>query len=199
MSDPADLYERLLVLRCQTGDEPALRELVERFTPRLSYFVRKLVFDVHRADDVIQETWIDVVRQLPKLRDTGAFAPWLYRIARGKADLHFRLSGDALRSSEELLDAAAPADDEEEFTAEDAADVHAALDRLPIEQREVLVLKFLEGLSYEQIADIVGRPTGTVRSRIHYGKQALRRLLAGEPEERPNLRTSPIRNSQGRP
>jgi RNA polymerase sigma-70 factor, ECF subfamily len=181
MSEPAGLYERLLVLRCQTGDEPALRELVDRFAPRLKYFVRKLVFDADRADDVVQETWIDVVRQLPKLRDTGAFAPWLYRIARGKADLHFRRNGAAPRPAEELVDVAAPAD-EAEFAAEDAAGVHAALDRLPIEQREVLVLKFLDGLSYEQIAEIVGRPTGTVRSRIHYGKQALRRLLAGVSE-----------------
>jgi RNA polymerase sigma-70 factor, ECF subfamily len=182
MSDPAELfYERLLVLRCQTGDESALGELIGRFTPRLAYFVHTLVADAHRTDDILQETWIDVVRQLPKLQDTGAFAAWLYRIARGKVDLHFRRNGAVVRASEELDDVAAPADDVE-FAAEDAARVHAALDRLPIEQREVLVLRFLDGLSYEQIAEIVGRPTGTVRSRIHYGKQALRRLLSAESE-----------------
>lgn len=182
MSDPAELlYERLLVLRCQTGDRTALGELIDRFTPRLSYFVRKLVGDADRADDVLQETWIDAVRQLPKLQDAGAFAAWLYRIARGKADLHFRHNGFAPRATDELDEVAAPADDVE-FAPEDAARVHAALDRLPIEQREVLVLRFLDDLSYEQIAEITGRPTGTVRSRIHYGKQALRRLLAGESE-----------------
>jgi RNA polymerase sigma-70 factor (ECF subfamily) len=182
MNEPQNrLFERLLVLRCQTGDEPALRELVDRFTPRLAYFVRKLVADDHRVDDVLQETWIDVIRQLPRLEDAGAFSAWLYRIARGKVDLQFRRNGYRPVRYDEQPEVAAPADDEP-FTAEDATRVHAALDRLPIEQREVLVLRFIDELSYEQIAGIVGKPTGTVRSRIHYGKQALRRLLAGEAE-----------------
>jgi RNA polymerase sigma-70 factor (ECF subfamily) len=66
---------------------------------------------------------------------------------------------------------------EEPFSPEDAARIHAALDQLPPEQREVLVLRFLEDMTYEQIAGVVGCQLGTVRSRIHYGKQALRRLL----------------------
>jgi hypothetical protein len=81
MSDPAELfYERLLVLRCQTGDEAALGELIGRFTPRLAYFVHKLAADAHRTDDILQETWIDVVRQLPKHQDTAAFAAWFLRL-----------------------------------------------------------------------------------------------------------------------
>jgi RNA polymerase sigma-70 factor (ECF subfamily) len=95
--------------------------------------------------------------------------------------LLFRRNGSRPTTYEEPSDVAAPADDEP-FTAEDAAGVHAALDRLPIEQREVLVLRFIDELTYDEIAAVIGKPTGTVRSRIHYGKQALRRLLAGESE-----------------
>jgi RNA polymerase sigma-70 factor (ECF subfamily) len=67
--------------------------------------------------------------------------------------------------------------EDDTFSAEDAARIHAGLDRLDPAQREVLVLRFLEELSYEQIGEIVDCPLGTVRSRIHYAKAALRRVL----------------------
>ena len=73
-------------------------------------------------------------------------------------------------------------DEEPEFSAEDAARVHAALDHLNLEHREALMLRFLEGLSYDEIGRVVGCPPGTVRSRIHYAKAALRRLLETDRE-----------------
>ena len=97
MSDEAErLFERLLVLRCQTGDDDAYRELVGRFGPRLRYFLRKLVGQIDRADDLAQEVWIDVLRQLPRLKDAGAFTTWMYRIAHGKAMLEGRRNGRVL-------------------------------------------------------------------------------------------------------
>jgi RNA polymerase sigma-70 factor (ECF subfamily) len=177
MSDPAErLYERLLVIRCQTGDEEAYREIVERFSPRLRYFLRKLVRGGDRADDLLQEVWIDVFRQLPRLQDAGAFTSWIYRIARGKATLELRRDG-RIPLTTELPELAAAPSEEPEFALADAARIHGALDELPADQREVLVLRFLEELSYEEIAHVVGCPLGTVRSRIHYAKQALQKLL----------------------
>ena len=70
----------------------------------------------------------------------------------------------------------------ERFSAEEASAVRTALDELPIEQREVLILRFVEDMSYEQIAGVIERPVGTVRSRIHYGKLALRKALQKSPE-----------------
>ena len=179
MSDEAErLVERLLVLRCQTGDEDAYRELVVRFGPRLRYFLRKLVGRIDRADDLAQEVWIDVLRQLPRLKDAGAFTTWLYRIAHGKAMLDGRRNG---RAPATVPDVEWIADKEDEsFSAEDAAQIHAALDRLEPVQREVLVLRFLEELSYEEIGEIVECPLGTVRSRIHYAKSALQRILKND-------------------
>src|SRR5262245_60544383 len=86
MSDPAELiYERLLVVRAQTGDEAAFAALVERFSPRLRYFLRKLLASADGAEDALQDTWLDVVRNLPRLSDPQALTAWLYRIARDRA------------------------------------------------------------------------------------------------------------------
>ena len=186
MTDQAELiYERLLVVRAQAGDEAAFAELVERYSPRLRYFLRKLLGpERHRgrslqadgAEDALQDVWLDVFRHLPRLADPQALVAWLYRIARDRAYGRLRKARRTEPLDEsQIVDAAAA--DEGDFSAEDAARIHAALDELPPEQREVLVLRFLEDMSYEQIARVVGCQLGTVRSRLHYGKQALRRLL----------------------
>jgi RNA polymerase sigma-70 factor (ECF subfamily) len=181
MTDQAErIYERLLVLRCQTGDEDAYRELVGRFGPRLQYYLRKLTVRADRGDDLAQEVWLDVLRQLPRLKDAGAFTTWLYRIAHGKAMLEARRNGRLPQTTpdvESIVD-----ETEERFSPDDAARIHTALDRLEPHHRETLMLRFLEGMSYEQIGQIVGCPEGTVRSRIHYAKAALGRLLERERE-----------------
>jgi len=178
MTERAELiYDSLLAVRAQAGDEAAFVELVERYSPRLRYFLRKLV---GRADveDQLQEVWLDAFRHLPRLADPRALRGWLYRIARDRAFGRLRKTRreEPLDEAETIDPAAANG---EPFTAEDAARIHAALDRLPDDQREVLVLRFLEEMSYEEIARVVGCQLGTVRSRLYYGKQALRRLLDG--------------------
>jgi RNA polymerase sigma-70 factor (ECF subfamily) len=178
MTDQADLiYERLLVIRAQAGDDAAFAELVERFSPRLRYFLRKLLSSAHDAEDALQDVWLDVLRALPRLTDPQALVAWLYRIARDRAFARLRKT----RRHEQLPDnsniADIPADDDGDFSAEDAAQIHAALDKLPSEQREVLVLRFLEDMTYEQIATVTNSNLGTVRSRLHYAKRALRSAL----------------------
>jgi len=128
------------------------------------------------ADDLLQETWIDVYRNINRLERPDAFKAWLYRIARDKA--YRELRGRPARAApldESLQDSIAI--QKESFTAEEAEDVRAALDQLPAEQRDVLLLRFMEEMSYEQIAEVVACPVGTVRSRIHYAKLALRAKL----------------------
>jgi RNA polymerase sigma-70 factor, ECF subfamily len=177
MTDPAErLYERVLVLRCQAGDEAAFAELVERYAPRLRYYLRKLLGNTHAAEDALQEVWLDVFRSVPRLADPGAFPAWLYRIARDRACRTLRGLRRIPRPLAEA-DLIEEGEEEETWSAEDAARIHAALDELAPEQREVLVLRFLEEMTYEDIARVVGCPAGTVRSRIHYGKRALRRAL----------------------
>src|SRR5262249_20877543 len=86
MTDTADrLYERLLVLRCQAGDKAAFVELVERFEPRMRYYLRKMLRDAHVVEDVVQDVWVDVFRAVSRLADVDAFRAWLYRIAHDRA------------------------------------------------------------------------------------------------------------------
>lgn len=173
------IYERVLVVRCQAGDEAAFEELVCRYAPRLRYFLRKLLGNAATGEDCLQEVWLDAFRGLPRLVDPLALRAWLYRIARDRAFAVLRRAGQTERSLGEtdVPDASA---DEPQFTDDDATEIHAALDKLPTEQREALVLRFLEEMSYEEIAAATGKPLGTVRSRIHYGKQALARLLGNQ-------------------
>src|SRR5262249_2889927 len=147
MSGSADrIYETVLVLRCRAGDVSAFEELVERYSPRLRYYLRKLLGDVHGAEDALQDVWLDAFRGLPKLNDPGAFRAWLYRVTRDRAfrTLRRRRAYHPFVDME-LLDHA-PEDDP--FRVEDSARIHAALDRLAPEHREVLVLRFLEGMPY---------------------------------------------------
>ena len=176
------LREQLLVLQYQAGDSAALAELVERYHGPLLYFLRRMLPDRQGAEDVLQDTWLTVVRELFRLRQPKAFPAWLYRIARNKVYQQLRKHNSFVPLKEEVAEA--PAEEEtEDFSADDAARVHECLERLPPEQREVLVLRFLEQMSYEDIAAVVGCPPGTVRSRIHYGKRALRREMEGRRDD----------------
>jgi RNA polymerase sigma-70 factor (ECF subfamily) len=177
MTDAADrLYERLLVLRCQAGDEAAFVELVERFEPQMRYYLRKMLWDAHIVDDILQDVWVDVFRAVSRLADVDAFRAWLYRIAHDRAARELRKRRPAHRPllEVELIDDSA---DDLSFSAVDVERLHAALDELPPEHREVLVLRFLEDMPYEEIARVIGCPLGTARSRIHYARRALRRAL----------------------
>jgi RNA polymerase sigma-70 factor (ECF subfamily) len=177
MTDDFDrLYERVLLLRCQTGDGAAFAELVARYQPRLGGYLRRLLGEAAAAD-AMQDVWLAVWRGLPGLRDSAAFPAWAFRVARDRAFRELRRRGAPTVPADDSIPAA-PADDD--FTPEDAAGVRAALDRLPVEHRDVLVLRFVEGLSYDEVAAVAGVPVGTVRSRIHYAKEAMRKLLERE-------------------
>ena len=130
------------------------------------------------CEDALQEVWFDVFRGLPRLADPGALPAWLYRIARDRVWRTLRKHRPIERPlvEDDLVD-----DGEAGFSHEDAGRIHAGLDTLASEQREVLILRFLEEMSYEDIARVVGCQLGTVRSRIHYAKRALRRALEQEP------------------
>jgi RNA polymerase sigma-70 factor (ECF subfamily) len=176
--DTEQLYEQALVLRCQVGDEGAFELLVGRYEAKLRYYLRRMLANDDRAEDVLQDVWLDVLRRVARLRDAGAFRVWLYRIARDKAYYELRKRRKWIEFREQQ-DAGQTPSEEPGFSAADAARIHAALDRLEAPHREVLVLRFLNSMSYEAIAQVVGCPVGTVRSRLHYAKQALRKEMGG--------------------
>jgi RNA polymerase sigma-70 factor (ECF subfamily) len=147
----------------------------------LFYYIVKLLGNEDAALDVLQEVWLKVFRSIRGLRVPEALRAWLYRVARGTA-LN-RVRDDAARCDAEeplgdgpdgAIDGAA---ENPGIGPDQAFEVHEALNRLERRHREVLVLLFLEGLSVDEIASVVGIPAGTVKSRVYHAKKALRAVL----------------------
>ena len=172
------IADQILVLRAQMGEKAALLQLFERYDSRLRYLMRRLLPVIHVADDAVQDVWLTVLRRIRTLRDPGAFRAWIYRIARNRAYRELRGAQKPGPFLEDPLEPG-PAPQEEALAAEDAARVHAALSKLHPEHTEVLTLRYIEDMPYAEIAVVVGVPLGTVRSRIHQAKRALRRAMEG--------------------
>jgi RNA polymerase sigma-70 factor, ECF subfamily len=174
LADP--LYEELLVARCQAGDESAFAEIVARYGRRIRYFLVKMCGE---GEDVAQEVWLEVWRSISRLGAASAFATWLYTIARRRAMRHVsrRLGRHEHWETDQLAEIPDSNVDYEHFTTDDARQVHAAIDVLPPAQREVIVMRFLEDMPYEDIARVAGCNVGTVRSRLFYAKANLRKAL----------------------
>lgn len=183
----AILWE-LLALRCRRGDPGAFAELVREWERPLVYYVRRVLGEggAQRAEwDVLQEVWLRAFRGIGSLREPRALPVWLYRIAHHVVMRHLRGKyADPAADAAPDFDAAEVAIDERlHFTPEDAEQVHAALGKLPVAFREVLTLHFLEGMTVQQVAEVLGVPPGTVKSRLYHAKRALRALL--EREDKP--------------
>ena len=169
------LVEQIIILRCQTGDKDAFSELIERYQAPLRYFISRLSANNEMTEDIFQETWLTVIRSICSLKRTEAFPTWLYRIARNKVYQQLRRKKKLSELNENI---AVPNDTEDEvFSAEDAAKIHRSLKILQAEHREVLMLRFLEQMSYHEIAQVINRGLGTVKSRIYYAKRALKKEM----------------------
>ena len=173
------LYQQVLILKCQTQQAGAFEELVTCYDAPLRFYLRQLTGEVECVDDILQDVWLDVFRKLPKLRSPRAFPVWLYRIARDKAFYMLRRTTRLPESlkNEADIPAAPESGEEETFSPEDATRIHACLDKLPLKHREVLSLRFLEEMTYEDIARVVGCTVGTVRSRIYYARRMLKEKI----------------------
>ncbi|MDB6026053.1 MAG: rpoE 8 [Verrucomicrobiales bacterium] len=171
---PEQLYEQTLVVRSQLGDEAAFGELLALYGPRLLLFAERMMQSSPESiGDVMQETWIAIFRALPGLKDVAKFKPWAFRIARDRIYREYRRRKIPVQPLDEIhLEEVPMAVDDE--SGIDAEEFHRCLNVLAPEQREALVLRFFEEMSYEEIARVTGASIGTIRSRIHYGKRALR-------------------------
>ncbi len=164
------------VHRCRDGDRAAFEELFEMYQPRLKYYVRRLDGTGTGADDILQDIWLRVFKKIGKLKAPEAFNVWLYRIARNRVYSGFRRKERFVTLPEEN-DLPVSGSDEPVFDADDAEKLHRALNVLKPYHREVLTLNFIERMSYESIADVIGCSIGTVRSRIFYAKRSLRKEM----------------------
>lgn len=165
-----------IVQRCRSDERAAFEELFEMYQPRLKYFVRRLDIGGSNIDDILQDIWLSVYKKIHKLKDARSFGVWLYRIARNKVYDGFRRKDRFIRLPEED-EVPVSGSDEPVFDANDAEKLHRALSKLKPYHREVLTLCFIEQMPYQSIADVVGCSIGTVRSRIFYAKQSLRKEM----------------------
>jgi RNA polymerase sigma-70 factor (ECF subfamily) len=176
-SQDRTLYE-WLALRCQAGESDAFEDLVAAMERPLLYYAASLTGNQDSGLDVLQEVWIKAFSTIGKLKDPGALRSLLYSITHGIAVDRIRSNSSRERAESAELEDFQEAE-EPSFAAEDEAAIHQALGELGLKHREVLVLHFLEDLSVEEIAKVVGCSEGTVKSRMHYAKRAMREILSG--------------------
>ena len=167
----------LVVLRCQTGDERAFAQLFEWFNPRTERYLRSLVGDA--ADDVQQEVWLAVYRGLSSVTNPRAFRTWLFQTTRHRAIDYLRKQKRERELISEVSSEAIEAiDPAEESSTLDLSNFDAVLAELPTAQREALLLRYRDDLSYNEIALVVGCSVGTIRSRLHHAKRRMQELMA---------------------
>ena len=195
------IYYQLLVLRCRRGEKAALEELIRSWEKRLFYYVRRLVDDEQDAWDILQEIWLRVLRGIRRLREPRSLPTWLYSIARNTAMSHLRVEYASRALLEEDKNLSSIETSAEEFSVEDTEQVHYGLGKLTLPHREVLTLYFLQDLTVEEIAEVLGVPPGTVKSRLYYAKRALRDVLEQEacPPSAPTGRPYGAAGRQRRP
>ena len=189
-----------LVRRVQRGDKRAFELLVAKYQRRISRLLSRMIRDPSDIEDVTQEAFIKAYRALPNFRGDSAFYTWLYRIAINTAKNHFAAQGRRAPTvvSNDIED---QEDGEDSIRLSDTATpdslyqskqvglaVNRAIDQLPADLRTAIVLRELEGLSYDEIAEAMSCPVGTVRSRIFRAREAiaqeLRPLLETREDER---------------
>jgi RNA polymerase sigma-70 factor (ECF subfamily) len=172
--------DREIVRRVRDGDAEALRLLVERYQDRVFALIHGIVRDAHEVEDVAQEVFLKVFTRIAAFDERSQFYTWLYRVAVNAAKDHVkkRVRRPAVPLDEaDALPGAGEGPEARAASNETARLVRAAIDTLPVRYREVLALRELEGLPYDEIAAVLGISIGTVESRLHRARARLRRRL----------------------
>lgn len=177
-----------LVARVKKGDKSAFDLLVRKYQHKIAKLISRYVYDQAEVEDIVQEAFIKAYRAMHSFRGESAFYTWLYRIAINTAKNYLVSQGRRLPSAEVNSDDADGQDDTPQvpeiatpessaLTAEIAETVTTALRTLPEDLRTAITLREIEGLSYEEIAQIMDCPIGTVRSRIFRAREAIDKQL----------------------
>jgi RNA polymerase sigma-70 factor (ECF subfamily) len=183
MAGPTD--DRALVAAAQAGDTRALDSLLRRHYDRVHAVCRRIAGSTRDADDAAQEAMISIVRGLPRFDGRARFSTWAYRIATNAAldELRRRKRRPALHAVGDEREQPEPVDPLAERRLAGVTDrmsIDAALDELPEEFRTAVVLRDVADLDYAEIAEALGVPVGTVKSRIARGRSQLAALLGNQ-------------------
>jgi RNA polymerase sigma-70 factor (ECF subfamily) len=165
-----------LVTGLKAGDPAAFESLVRGFGDRLYRFVRRLVGE-RWADDLTQETFVRVYRTVGSYRPTGRFEAWMYTVANHACIDFLRRRRPEAALTERELDASSPSPLERIEEDERRRALLKAVERLPVDQKQVFLLREEAGMSFREIADVLGCPLNTALGRMHYAMEHLRKAL----------------------
>jgi RNA polymerase sigma-70 factor (ECF subfamily) len=180
--------ERALIERCRAGDEGAFQELVDRYKDLVFALIARTVQDRSRAEDLAQDVFLRVHRGLPYFRGEARLSTWIYRIVanvcaqtRGRGPRMTSLDAlDALDGSP-ARSRVMPSTKDRQFGDLELRDrLEKAIARLPPNYRLLVAAHYLRGVQYEDLAEALELPLGTVKTQLHRAKQQLRRLLETE-------------------
>ena len=172
------LRDQICILEYRAGDVGALETLISRWQVRIHRFVLILVRENEAAWDVCQDVWLAAMAGLRKGKDIEDFSAWLYGIAHNKAGHWLRRRRPESLDEDGDLPAPDPAVSDLAHVAWERERVTAALAQLPLPQRAALELTFYHGLSCAEVAEVLGCPVGTVKSRAYLARRRLAQLLA---------------------
>lgn len=174
-------HETALVLAARGGDEDALREIYRTYREPVWNVIVSLIGNVPQAQDILQSVFFKAFRGLAGFRFRSALFTWMYRIARNECRNHLRKHGPRTVPLDDILGSRYEADEAGPVDGPPgpAEAVKAAVSQLPFKLREVIVLKYQEDLSYDEMSRVLGCPAGTVASRLN------RALLELETRLRP--------------
>jgi len=173
-----NVEEQILIQKCKIGDEGAFREVFEHYYSPIYYFCLSYVRSRNEAEDLTQEVFIKAFKSI-KSFGKGSFRAWLFKIARNHLiDEHRKHIRSITVSIDDVAEPAIEHTPESEIVARsDMVELLKVIDGLAPEYREVMYLRFFQGLRYEEISEALGIPVGTVKTYIHRGrKEMLKRI-----------------------
>jgi RNA polymerase sigma-70 factor (ECF subfamily) len=173
--------ERELVERCRQGDDTAFQELVDRYKDLVFALIARATQDRSRAEDLAQDVFLRVHRGLPYFRGEARLSTWIYRIVANVCAHPWAPAGAVSLDDEQTRARVTPSSTDRQFSDLELRDrLEKAIARLPANYRLLVAAHYLDGLRYEDLAEALKLPLGTVKTHLHRAKQQLRRLLETE-------------------
>jgi len=186
--------ERVLIEKSKAGDVAAFEELISSYQKKIFNLAYRMLGNINDADDLAQETFIRVFKSISNFKGESSFSTWIYRIATNVCldELRKRKNKKAVSLDDEIkvddgeikrqIESDSPLPDEIAEREELRLLVKHAISDLPEEQRLIISLRDIQGLSYDEIAQVLDCPSGTVKSRINRARQALKKILMARKE-----------------
>ncbi|GIP34959.1 RNA polymerase sigma factor SigW [Paenibacillus sp. J2TS4] len=183
--------ETRLAKLSRNGDRRAFAELVDLYKDKIYHLAYRMLSQAHAAEDIVQETFLRVYRNLHRYDENQKFSTWIYRIATNlcidqlrKRKANYSLDAEMPEGEGADWYSLLPSEEEtpegQVLLSETQQQIRSAIDALPEKYKSVVILRYLHDLSLQEIGDILGMPVTTVKTRVHRGREYLRKKLASE-------------------